>query len=51
MPRADTEGQLVEPPAIGLFAELGWTTMAAAERLNSALPLQTRTARRTFEFR
>jgi hypothetical protein len=24
MPHAGTEDQLVEPPAIGLFAELGW---------------------------
>jgi type I restriction enzyme R subunit len=24
MPHADTEDQLVEQPAIGLFAELGW---------------------------
>jgi len=28
MPHADTEDQLVEQPAIGLFAELGWTTVA-----------------------
>ena len=27
MPHADTEGQLVEPLAIGLFAELGWTVV------------------------
>jgi len=26
MPHAYTEDQLVEQPAIGLFAELGWTT-------------------------
>ena len=26
-----TEDQLVEQPAIGLFTELGWTTMAALE--------------------
>jgi len=25
MPHADSEDQLVEQPAIGLFAELGWT--------------------------
>jgi len=25
MPHAYTEDQLVEQPAIGLFAELGWT--------------------------
>jgi type I restriction enzyme R subunit len=29
---AYTEDQLVEQPAIGLFAELGWTTVS--ERLN-----------------
>ena len=29
--RACTEDQLVEPPAIGLFAELGWTTVVALE--------------------
>ena len=28
---ADTEDQLVEQPAIGLFAELGWTTASALE--------------------
>ena len=26
-----TEHRLVEQPAIGLFAELGWTTMSALE--------------------
>ncbi len=26
MPHASTEDPLVEPPAIGLFAELGWFT-------------------------
>ena len=31
MPHAYTEDQLVEQPAIGLFAELGWTTV---ENLN-----------------
>ena len=31
MPHAYTEDQLVEQPAIGLFAELGWTTVAALE--------------------
>ena len=30
-PHAYTEDQLVEQPAIGLFAELGWTTMSASE--------------------
>jgi beta-galactosidase len=29
MPHAHTEDPLVEPPAIGLFAELGWTTLSA----------------------
>ena len=28
---AYTEDQLVEQPAIGLFAELGWTTVSAME--------------------
>jgi len=28
---ACTEDQLVEQPAIGLFAELGWTTVSALE--------------------
>ena len=31
MPRAYTEDQLVEQPAIELFAELGWTTVSALE--------------------
>ena len=31
MPHAYTEDQLVEQPAIGLFAELGWTTVSAVE--------------------
>jgi type I restriction enzyme R subunit len=31
MPHAYTEEQLVEQPAIGLFAELGWTTVSALE--------------------
>ena len=30
MPNAYTEDQLVEQPAIGLFAELGWLVAAAA---------------------
>jgi len=30
-PHAYTESQLVEQPAIGLFAELGWTTVSASE--------------------
>lgn len=31
MLQAHTEDQLVEQPAIGLFAELGWTTVSAME--------------------
>ncbi len=31
MPHPYTEDQLVEQPAIGLFAELGWTTVSALE--------------------
>ncbi|MGD0615266.1 MAG: hypothetical protein ABSA69_07495 [Verrucomicrobiota bacterium] len=31
MPHPYTEDQLVEQPAIGLFAELGWTTVSAME--------------------
>ncbi len=31
MPHAYTEDQLVEQPAIGLFADLGWTTVSAME--------------------
>ena len=30
-PHAYTEDQLVEQPAIGLFAELGWSTVSALE--------------------
>jgi hypothetical protein len=33
MPHAYTENLLVEPPAIGLFAELGWTTFSEFEEL------------------
>ena len=33
MPHAYTEDQLVEQPAIGLFAELGWATVLAAEEV------------------
>ena len=36
MPHAYTEDQLVEQPAIGLFAELGWTTVAAMEEVFGA---------------
>lgn len=31
MPHAYTEDKLVEQPAIGLFAELGWSTVSAME--------------------
>ena len=31
MPHAYTEDQLVEQPAIGLFAALGWQTVSAME--------------------
>ena len=44
MPHAYTEDQLVEQPAIGLFAELGWTTVSALERLNPVLPPEAITA-------
>jgi type I restriction enzyme, R subunit len=30
---AYTEDQLVEQPALGLFAELGWTTVSALEEI------------------
>jgi type I restriction enzyme R subunit len=33
MPHAYTEDQLVEQPAIGLFAELGWQTVSALEEM------------------
>jgi type I restriction enzyme R subunit len=33
MPHAYTEDQLVEQPAIGLFAELGWATVSALEEI------------------
>jgi len=33
MPHAYTEDQLVEQPAIGLFAELGWTTVSELEEI------------------
>jgi hypothetical protein len=35
MPHAYTEDQLVEQPAIGLFAELGWTTVSALKEIHS----------------
>src|SRR6266481_1020156 len=33
MPHPYTEDQLVEQPAIGLFAELGWATVSALEEI------------------
>jgi type I restriction enzyme R subunit len=36
MPHAYTEDQLVEQPAIGLFAELGWTMVSALEEVFGA---------------
>jgi type I restriction enzyme R subunit len=36
MPHAYTEDQLVELPAIGLFAELGWQTVVASEEVFGA---------------
>jgi hypothetical protein len=33
MPHAYIEDQLVEQPAIGLFAELGWQTVSALQNL------------------
>ena len=35
MPHAYTEDQLVEQPAIGLFAEVGWTTILSLEEIPS----------------
>jgi hypothetical protein len=37
MPRPYTEDQLVEQPAIGLFADLGWQTVSAMEELKRRL--------------
>jgi type I restriction enzyme R subunit len=31
MPHAYSEDQLVEHPALGLFAEIGWQTVSAME--------------------
>ena len=36
MPHAYTEDQLVEQPAIGLFAELGWQTVMTSEEVFGA---------------
>jgi type I restriction enzyme, R subunit len=36
MSHAFTEDQLVEQPAIGLFAELGWQTVSALEEIFGA---------------
>ena len=35
-PHSYTEDQLVEQPAIGLFAELGWQTVSAMEEVFGA---------------
>ena len=37
MPNNYTEDQLVEQPAIGLFAELGWQTAVASEEVFGAV--------------
>lgn len=34
MPHAYSKDQLVEQPAIGLFAELGWITVSALEEIS-----------------
>jgi type I restriction enzyme R subunit len=34
MPHAYTEDQLVEQPAIGLFAELGWAVVSPFPAIN-----------------
>jgi type I restriction enzyme R subunit len=36
MPHDHTEDQLVEQPAIGLFADRGWTTVSALEETSGA---------------
>ncbi len=36
MPHGYTEDQLVEQPAIGLFAELGWQTVSASAEIFGA---------------
>jgi type I restriction enzyme, R subunit len=38
---AYTEDQLVEQPAIGLFAELGWQTLSAMEEKFDAVAYST----------
>jgi len=38
MPHAYTEDQLVEQPAIGLFAELGWATVSVLEETFGQVP-------------
>ena len=40
MPRAYTEDQLAEQPAIRLFAELGWATVVAMEEVRALLGAQ-----------
>ena len=39
---AETEHQLVEQPAIGLFAALGWQMVSAMKRPSGALGRETR---------
>ena len=38
MPHAYTEDELVEQPAIGLFEDLGWETVSAAEEIFGTNP-------------
>lgn len=38
MPHASTEDELVEQPAIGLFEDLGWETVSAAEEIFGTNP-------------
>lgn len=40
MPHDYTEDQLVEQPAIGLFAELGWATVSAFQNLHQTRDLR-----------
>ena len=40
MPHAYTEDQLVEQPAIGLFAELGWAMVPAFQNLHQTRDLR-----------
>ena len=40
MPHAYTEDQLVEQPAIGLFGELGWTTVPVPRNVSARADCQ-----------